>query len=74
MIDEHGPVRVIMNDEPDNAPGDFACVRIEVSLDATHAAFVRDDGWALVGFGYVAKCLSKPSYVDLVYRFGGGAS
>jgi hypothetical protein len=69
MIDQQGPVRVIMNDNPGNAPGDFACVRVSVGVGYIGAHV--DEGWTLVGFGYVAKCAGFSSYVDLVYRFGG---
>ncbi len=79
MIDERGPVRVIMNDDPGNTPGDFACVRVEMCPIGgyatgdmiTSAGPGRETGWELIGFGYVAKCRSAPSCVELVYRFGG---
>ncbi len=73
MIDQRGPVRVIMNDNPGNAPGDYACVRIEVGLIESYAGAHIEDGWTLVGFGCVAKCRAD-SYVDLVYRFEGRRS
>ncbi len=76
MIDERGPVRVIMNDNPGNAPGDFACVRVKVGVISGGVAHVGEEGWELIGFGFVVQCMRVPSYVDLVYRFGhrpGGA-
>jgi hypothetical protein len=69
MIDQQGPVRVIMNDNPGNAPGDFAAVRIEVGLVQGYVGAHVDEGWRLVGFGYVARIPNSKDYVDLVYRF-----
>ncbi len=54
-----------MNDNPGNAPGDFACVRVKVGVITGGVAHVGEPGWALIGFVRV------PNYVDLVYRFGG---
>ena len=73
MIDTYGSVRVAMNDNPENATGDYACVRLEVGKAG---GFQCDGGWVLVGTAYTARCRASGDYVDLVYRFGGvgGAS
>ena len=73
MIDELGHVRVITNDNPGNAPGDYALVRVKVGLCDGYATPGRQAGWELIGFGYTTKTRSHGDYVDIVYRFGGAS-